>query len=65
MRLKEKKKGSIWGQTPGEQRTGIDHRMLSYDWHIPERRSAADRRSVRKYAISDRGGWPDRLGAEG
>ena len=31
-------------QTAGEERIGIDRRVLSYDWHIPERRAAADRR---------------------
>ncbi|MBR9984353.1 MAG: hypothetical protein KFF68_00445 [Desulfosarcina sp.] len=63
--MQEKKQPPVRGRTAGEQRTGIDRRVLSYDWYIPERRAAAERRLGRKYAISDRGGWRDRLGAEG
>ena len=59
MRLKEKKQRPICGRTVGEQRTGIDRRMLSYDWHIPERRTAAERRLGKKYAVSNQGGWRD------
>ena len=47
-------------KTAGEKRIGIDRRVLSYDWHIPERRAAADRRLVRKYANSNHGEWRDK-----
>jgi hypothetical protein len=33
--------------------------MLSYDWHIPERRAAADRRLGRNCASSYHGEWRD------
>ncbi len=59
MRLKENRQRPVCGQTHCEQRTGIDRRMLSYDWHIPERRAAADRRLGRKCASSYRGEWRD------
>jgi hypothetical protein len=65
MLMHEKKLRPICGRTAGEQRTGIDRRVLSYDWHIPERRAAAERRLGRKYAISNLGGWHDRRSAEG
>ena len=59
MRLKEMKQRPVGGQIAGEQRTGIDRRMLSYDWHIPERRAAADRRLGRNCASSYHGEWRD------
>ncbi len=64
MRFKEKKQRPVCGRTVGEQRTGIDRRELSYDWHIPERRAAAERRLGRKYAISNHGRLRDLPGAE-
>lgn len=46
-----------------ERRTGMDRRMLNYDYYIPERRVTADRRGVHPYAADrDRshGEWRDR-----
>ena len=43
MLIQEKKQRPVCGRTAGEQRTGIDRRVLAYDWHIPERRAAAER----------------------
>ena len=60
MLIREKKQRPVCGRTAGEQRTGIDRRVLSYDWHIPERRAAAERRLGRKCANNDHGEWCDR-----
>ncbi len=46
---------SLGRHAAGEKRIGIDRRVLSYDWHIPERRAAADRRLATNYASSNRG----------
>lgn len=44
MLIQEKKQRPVVGRTAREQRTGIDRRVLSYDWHIPERRGDRERR---------------------
>jgi len=32
-----------------ERRSGIERRIFSYSWHIPERRSGADKRKQREH----------------
>lgn len=44
MYVKENNQGALHELIAGERRAGIDRRALSYDWHIPERRTDADRR---------------------
>jgi hypothetical protein len=48
MLIQKKKPIAVGGPTAGEQRTGIDRRVLSYDRYIPERREDADRRLGRR-----------------
>jgi hypothetical protein len=60
MLIQEKNLRPVYGRNAGEKRTGIDRRVLSYDWQIPERRAAAERRLGRECAISNDGEWRDR-----
>ena len=60
MLIEKKKQRSIVGRTVGDRRTGIDRRVLTYDWYIPERRSIDDRRQNGKCAIGIHGEWRDR-----
>jgi hypothetical protein len=47
-------------QSAEEQRVGIDRRVLCYDWHIPERRAAVDRRLVIECVSNNHGAGRDR-----
>ena len=60
MVMEKKKDGSISGRFIKERRAGIDRRVLTYDWYIPERRSTADRRQRQPNADSNHGEWRDR-----
>ena len=60
MLIQEKKHRPDGGRTVGEKLTGFDRLVLSYDWHIPERRAAAERRLGRECAISNDGEWRDK-----
>jgi hypothetical protein len=60
MTVKEKTTTPAVGRTVDEQRAGIDRRVLTYDWYVPERRSTADRRLGRATAKGNHGEWRDR-----
>ncbi|BBO92509.1 hypothetical protein [Desulfosarcina ovata] len=42
-----------------ERRAGIDRRVLTYDWYIPERRTTTDRRQG-QCEDDSHGEWRDR-----
>lgn len=44
MHIEQKRKGSIVEQIVGERQSGIDRRVLTHDWYIPERQASLDRR---------------------
>lgn len=44
MYMERKKAGSVVGRIVKERRSGIDRRVLTYDYYIPERRIPWDRR---------------------
>ena len=44
MYVDRKKEGSVVGRFVKERRSGIDRRVLTYDYYIPERRIPWDRR---------------------
>ena len=35
-----------------ERRSGVERRMFSYSWHIPERRSGIDKRKCEKKPLT-------------
>ena len=41
----------------GDRRIGIDRREMTYDWHIPERRSDGDRRQDREKQKNANKAW--------
>ena len=49
-------------ETPRERRAGMDRRVLTYDYYIPERRTSVERRSDEPYADRDdvHGEWRGR-----
>lgn len=60
MPIEKKRQGSIVGRIVGERRSGIDRRVLTYDWYIPERRTILDRRDAKKAASNRHGEWRGR-----
>jgi hypothetical protein len=55
MIIQAKKAKPIGRQMVNERRTGIDRRVLTYDWYIPERRTTGDRRQEQPRAGSNHG----------
>lgn len=60
MPIEKQRQGSIIGRIVGERRSGIDRRVLNYDWYIPERRSILDRRHAKKTVSKGHGEWRGR-----
>jgi hypothetical protein len=44
MYMDRKKEGAVVGRIVEERRSGIDRRVLTYDYYLPERRIPRDRR---------------------
>jgi hypothetical protein len=60
MIINGKKTASVGGRIAADRRTGINRRVLTYDWYIPERRIIDDRRKNRKSVTGIHGEWRDR-----
>ena len=60
MPIEQERQGLIVGRIVGERRSGIDRRVLTYDWYIPERRNILDRRHTEKTFNNSHGEWCDR-----
>jgi len=60
MLTKKRKHGPAFLRIISERRSGIDRRVLNYDYYIPERRINQDRRQRGVYGNNDHGDWRGR-----
>ncbi len=60
MLIKRDEQKPVSERIVGERRAGIDRRVLTYDYYIPERRGTTDCRRVQTYASRSHGKWYDR-----
>ena len=57
MRTANRKPATIAGRMVADRRSGINRRVVTYDWHVPERRGLADRRQVGIKAGASHAAW--------
>lgn len=60
MLIKKRKRGPAFLRIISERRSGIDRRVLNYDYYIPERRINPDRRQRGSHGDNDHGEWRGR-----